>query len=39
MTEIEYFKRWAATYLMWVNVHFDQIVADVVRRHYGERVK
>ena len=31
--EIEYFKRFAAAYLRYVNYRFDWIVADVIRKH------
>lgn len=31
--EIEYFKRFAAAYMRWVNFNFDRIAADVVKKH------
>lgn len=33
---IEYFKRFAAAYLRWVNFNFDRIVRDVVKKHTDE---
>lgn len=30
---IEWFKRYAASYLRWVNFNFDRIVSDVVKKH------
>lgn len=36
MTEIEWFKRFAKSYLRWVNFNFDRIVKDVIKKHSGE---
>ena len=30
---IEWFKRFAAAYLRWVNFNFDRIASDVIKKH------
>jgi len=34
---IEFFKRFAAAYLRWVNFNFDRIASDVIKKHSQER--